>query len=165
MRLTRIEKINFVKDAKSKIKAYVDAVFDGQLMICGLKLIEGDSGLFLAFPSRKTVFCCPNCGTSNLLGKRTRYCRNCLCVLNEYTKNLPAVPGYRDIAYSVDKRFFKYLENAFVKAYKKTEAAERKQDTPKARREAGGLSQRIFPANPKAPAADGGGGTKPCEKD
>lgn len=37
----------------SKTKAFVDLELDGTLVIKGLTLVEGNSGLFLAFPSTK----------------------------------------------------------------------------------------------------------------
>lgn len=47
----RIKRFNGAKD--SKLKAYFDISFDEELVIHGVKLIEGDSGLFVAMPSRK----------------------------------------------------------------------------------------------------------------
>ena len=36
-----------------KLKAYVDVTFDESFVIHGLKIIEGQNGLFVAMPSRK----------------------------------------------------------------------------------------------------------------
>mgnify|MGYP003394843742 FL=1 len=36
-----------------KLKAYVDITFEGEFVVHGLKIIEGQNGLFVAMPSRR----------------------------------------------------------------------------------------------------------------
>ena len=40
--------------AEGKLKAYVTVTFDNCFVIHNVKIIEGQSGLFIAMPSRKT---------------------------------------------------------------------------------------------------------------
>lgn len=47
----RIKKIT--EEKFGKLKAYADITLDGCLVIHGLKLMEGENGLFVAMPSRK----------------------------------------------------------------------------------------------------------------
>lgn len=47
----RIKKVT--EEKFGKLKAYVDITLDGCLVIHGLKLMEGENGIFVAMPSRK----------------------------------------------------------------------------------------------------------------
>lgn len=47
----RIKKIE--EEKYGKLKAYVDITLDESLVIHGLKLIDGENGLFVAMPSKK----------------------------------------------------------------------------------------------------------------
>lgn len=47
----RIKKIT--EEKFGRLKAYVDITLDSCLVIHGLKLMEGENGLFVAMPSRK----------------------------------------------------------------------------------------------------------------
>lgn len=40
-------------EEQGKLKAYVDLTFDEMFVIHGLKIIEGQNGIFVAMPSRK----------------------------------------------------------------------------------------------------------------
>ena len=46
----RIRKV----EAEGKLKAYVTVTFDESFVVHNVKVIEGDSGVFIAMPSRKT---------------------------------------------------------------------------------------------------------------
>ncbi len=47
----RIRKIN----KESKMKAIASITFDGAFVVHDIKIIQGDRGLFIAMPSRKTL--------------------------------------------------------------------------------------------------------------
>ncbi|MBQ3671658.1 MAG: septation regulator SpoVG [Treponema sp.] len=47
----RIRKVN----AEGKLKAYVTITFDDCFVVHNVKIIESDTGLFIAMPSRKTA--------------------------------------------------------------------------------------------------------------
>lgn len=46
----RIRKV----DAEGKLKAYVTVTFEDSFVVHNVKVIEGDNGVFIAMPSRKT---------------------------------------------------------------------------------------------------------------
>ncbi|MDA3852143.1 MAG: septation regulator SpoVG [Spirochaetaceae bacterium] len=46
----RIRKVS----AEGKLKAYVTVTFDDSFVVHNVKIIEGDNGVFIAMPSRKT---------------------------------------------------------------------------------------------------------------
>ena len=46
----RIRKV----EAEGKLKAYVTVTFDSCFVVHNVKIIEGNTGLFIAMPSRKT---------------------------------------------------------------------------------------------------------------
>jgi stage V sporulation protein G len=51
-----ITKINIIKKTgESKIKAYVSITFDNVFVVHNIKIINGQGGLHLAMPSRKTA--------------------------------------------------------------------------------------------------------------
>jgi len=47
----RVRKVN----KEGKMKAVVSVTFDNELVVHDIKVIEGESGLFIAMPSRKTM--------------------------------------------------------------------------------------------------------------
>ncbi len=47
----RIRKVN----AEGKLRGYVTVTFDNCFVVHNIKIIESDSGLFVAMPSRKTT--------------------------------------------------------------------------------------------------------------
>lgn len=47
----RVRKVN----KEGKMKAIVSVTFDNEFVVHDIKVIEGDKGLFIAMPSRKTV--------------------------------------------------------------------------------------------------------------
>ncbi|WP_163470037.1 septation regulator SpoVG [Fusobacterium sp. IOR10] len=53
MKITDV-RLRIVKgDTDAKLKAYADLTFDGSFVIHGLKVIDGQKGMFVAMPSRK----------------------------------------------------------------------------------------------------------------
>jgi stage V sporulation protein G len=46
----RVRKVN----AEGKLKAYVTVTFDDSFVVHNVKVIEGENGVFIAMPSRKT---------------------------------------------------------------------------------------------------------------
>lgn len=47
----RIRKVN----KEGKMKAIVSVTFDNEIVVHDIKVIKGDSGLFIAMPSRRTI--------------------------------------------------------------------------------------------------------------
>ena len=54
MKITDIRlRVNKNVEEDGKLKAYVDITFDESFVIHGLKIIDGQNGLFVAMPSRR----------------------------------------------------------------------------------------------------------------
>ena len=56
MKVTNVKIKKVDGDKSDRLRAYVDVTFDDALVIHGLKLMQGEQGLFVAMPSRK-IFC------------------------------------------------------------------------------------------------------------
>jgi len=64
-----------------RILAFASITIDDMFVIRDLKVIEGKSGILVAFPSRKLTDRCNHCGTKNHL--RARFCNDCGARLDE----------------------------------------------------------------------------------
>ena len=53
MKITDIRLRAVKSENEVKLKAYADVTFDGSFVVHGLKIIDGQKGLFVAMPSRK----------------------------------------------------------------------------------------------------------------
>ena len=53
MIVTNVKIKRIDEDKYEKLKAYVDITFDDSFVIHGLKLMQGEQGMFVAMPSRK----------------------------------------------------------------------------------------------------------------
>jgi len=60
-----------LKDNNSKkLKAYVTVTFDNSFVVRNIKVIEGNSGIFVAMPTRKAKQFCPRCGKRIDMGSK-----------------------------------------------------------------------------------------------
>jgi stage V sporulation protein G len=115
----KIVEMQLANDSSSntgKVKAFLTLLLNDAFIIKGFKIVEGTEKLFLAYPSRKQVFRCPQCGTSNLLGSRTKYCRFCLNVL--LNTSLPPLKKYLPIVEAKTTSIHKNLEKYVFAVYK-----------------------------------------------
>ncbi|MGL4534182.1 MAG: septation regulator SpoVG [Fusobacteriaceae bacterium] len=56
MKITDIRlKMVTEREGELKLKAYADVTFDESFVVHGLKVIDGEKGMFVAMPSRKMV--------------------------------------------------------------------------------------------------------------
>lgn len=53
MKITDIRLRAIKSENEVKLKAYADVTFDGSFVVHGLKIIDGQKGMFVAMPSRK----------------------------------------------------------------------------------------------------------------
>lgn len=53
MKITDIRLRAVKSENEVKLKAYADVTFDGSFVVHGLKIIDGQKGMFVAMPSRK----------------------------------------------------------------------------------------------------------------
>jgi len=112
----------FLKDSPDKkLKAYATVTFDNAFVVRNIKVIEGNSGLFIAMPSRKIKQPCPKCGFKNEL--RSKYCNQCAAVLPMVSRpaNQDAATNsqleHKDIAHPITQSFREYLQKRVLEGY------------------------------------------------
>jgi stage V sporulation protein G len=113
----------FLKDSPDKkLKAYATVTFDNSFVVRNIKVIEGNSGLFIAMPSRKVKSPCPKCAFKN--EARSKYCNQCGSQLPFTPKPEPAAEGgvnlpaeHKDLAHPITQSFREYLQKKVLDAY------------------------------------------------
>ncbi|NIO41765.1 MAG: stage V sporulation protein G, partial [Burkholderiales bacterium] len=59
-----------MEESEDRLRAFCSITFDDCFVVRDLKIIEGNSGPFVAMPSRKLTSHCPECGSKNHLRAR-----------------------------------------------------------------------------------------------
>ncbi len=105
-----------------KLKAYVTITFDNSFVVRDLKIIEGNKGLFVAMPSKKSKLPCTQCGHKNI--SKSRYCNLCGVQLSikEYSRE-DYQNEHRDIAHPITAEAREYIQQEILTAYEKDEAS------------------------------------------
>jgi stage V sporulation protein G len=103
-----------------KLKAYATVTFDNAFVVRNIKVIEGNTGLFIAMPSRKVKHPCPKCNFKNEL--RSKYCNQCGVSLPQAPKQLEqdldaAQSEHKDIAHPITQSFREQLQKKILAAY------------------------------------------------
>jgi len=101
-----------------KLKAFATMTFDEWFVVRNVKIIQGNSGLFVAMPSRKAVDPCVKCGFKNSRG--SRFCNQCGSEIAsrgqiEDDKRLGA---HMDIAHPITQECRVYIQDKMLDAYK-----------------------------------------------
>ena len=102
-----------------KLKAYTTVTFDNVFVVRNIKVIQGQSGLFIAMPSRKMKNPCPKCSSKNEVG--SKFCNQCGAALEAHASTTPpdAKAEHRDIAHPITQQFRDYLQSKILSAYQK----------------------------------------------
>ncbi|MGI9518502.1 MAG: septation protein SpoVG family protein [Pirellulaceae bacterium] len=74
MEITEV-RIKLMENSEDRLRAFCSITFDDCFVIRDLKIIEGNSGPFVAMPSRKLTAHCRQCNAKNHL--RARFCNQC----------------------------------------------------------------------------------------
>ena len=100
-----------------RLKAFCCLTFDDSFVIRDVKLIEGDTGLFLAMPARKLCDHCPRCNEKNHL--RARYCNHCGLRMDENRHGTPngRIKLHADVAHPINPRLRTELEATVFEAF------------------------------------------------
>ncbi|HTY45104.1 MAG TPA: septation protein SpoVG family protein [Patescibacteria group bacterium] len=117
----------FLKDSPDKkLKAYATVTFDNAFVVRNIKVIEGNSGLFIAMPSRKIKQPCVKCGFKN--EARSKYCNQCGTQL-PLAPRMPVAEAeagaqseHKDIAHPITQSFREYLQKKVLEAYEQEKA-------------------------------------------
>lgn len=111
-------RIKLVGDSDDRLRGFCSITFREGFVIRDLRIIEGESGLFVAMPSRKVTAHCPRCQTKNHL--KARFCNHCGIRLPQL--RLPVDPQgrprlYADIAHPVTQEFRDHLQRRVVEEF------------------------------------------------
>jgi len=116
----------FPKEGQDKkLKAYTTVTFDNEFVVRNIKVIQGSSNLFIAMPSRKMKYVCPNCHSKNEVG--CKYCGQCgkaLAAQQHHSGYTDAKAEHRDIAHPITQKFREYLQSRILEAYEREVVAE-----------------------------------------
>jgi stage V sporulation protein G len=111
-------RIKLTEDLGERLKAFCSVTFDNCFVVRDLKIIEGANGPFVAMPSRKLTFHCPECRSKNHL--RAGYCNQCGRSLREHQP--PAdeegrIKLYADIAHPINAQCREQIQDKVISAY------------------------------------------------
>ncbi len=137
MKITEV-RIFPTESKDGKLKAFATMTFDDWFVVRNVKVIQGNSGLFVAMPSRKAVEACGKCRFKNVVG--SKYCNQC------GSEQKPQVfatgaenekyNSHMDIAHPITQECRVYIQEQILKAYSensapalKSEKAEEKTET------------------------------------
>lgn len=115
-------RVSPVEKTTGRLKGFASITFDNVFVVRGIRIIEGEEGLFIAMPNRKTERRCPACSAWNVF--HAHYCNRCgkevsespSPVLEEDKKEDNA-KNYHDIAHPVSNEFREYIQNQVLEAY------------------------------------------------
>ncbi len=117
MEITEV-RIKLMESGEDRLRAFCSVTFDTCFVVRDLKIIDGNTGLFIAMPSRKLTFHCPRCRIKNHL--RSRYCNNCGTRLpHSRVESGPDGRGklYADVAHPINAESRELIQNRIVEEY------------------------------------------------
>ena len=125
MEITEV-RVSLRESEGKRLKAYATITFDNSFVVRNIKVIEGNSGLFVAMPARKLKHFCPRCGKKVDLG--SQYCNYCGTQLPPPPKD--NVEDHRqathqDLAHPINQEFRDYLQSKVLDAYQQEKASPR----------------------------------------
>lgn len=118
MEITEV-RVSLREGGNRKLKAYATVTFDDCFVVRNIKVIEGNSGLFVAMPARKIKQFCPRCGKKIEL--KSKYCSQCGIQLPPSPRELEgdkSFQAHQDIAHPINQQFRDYLQKKVLDAYK-----------------------------------------------
>jgi stage V sporulation protein G len=125
MEITEV-RISLRENEGKRLKAYATVTFDNSFVVRNIKVVEGNSGLFVAMPAKKLKQFCPRCGKKVDVG--SRYCNHCGVQLPPVPRDLGnnRQATHQDLAHPINQQFRDYLQSKILDAYhQEKEAAKR----------------------------------------
>ena len=113
----------FLKESPDKkLKAYAAVTFDNAFVVRNIKVIQGNSGVFIAMPSRKLKQPCPKCNFRNEV--RSKFCNQCGAQLavqerQSMTQGSLQQSEHKDIAHPITQSFRDYLQKRVLDSFEK----------------------------------------------
>lgn len=114
MEITEV-RIKLMEESEDRLRGFCSITFDHCFVVRDLKIIQGNSGPFVAMPSRKLTANCRKCGTKNHL--RANYCNNCGVKITSQPIMFDATGRaklYADIAHPVNARCREMIQRRIV---------------------------------------------------
>lgn len=119
MEITEV-RIKLMESSEDRLRGFCSVTFDTAFVVRDLKIIEGNSGPFVAMPSRKLTSNCKRCHTKNHL--RANYCNNC----GQKLKQIKPPQGsdgraklYADIAHPINAACREMIQNRVIEELEK----------------------------------------------
>lgn len=103
-----------------RVLAYCSVTFDNSFVVRDLRVIDRETHLFVAMPSRKVTRECERCGGKNNL--RVNFCNHCgtsLAYASEevWTDSQGRETTYVDVAHPITQRFRRKMEREIISRY------------------------------------------------
>jgi len=117
MEITEV-RISLLESEGKRLKAYATVTFDNSFVVRNIKVVEGNSGLFVAMPAKKLKQFCSRCGRRVDLG--SRYCNHCGAQLPPPpSRDLSGNRGatHQDLAHPINQEFRDYLQSKVLDGY------------------------------------------------
>lgn len=117
MEITEV-RISLRENEGKRLKAYATVTFDNSFVVKNIKIVEGNSGLFVAMPARKAKQFCPRCGKKVDMG--SRYCNHCGVQLPPPPRDVDPSSRqttHQDLAHPINQEFRDYLQSKVLDAY------------------------------------------------
>jgi stage V sporulation protein G len=117
MEITEV-RIKLMDEPGERLKAFCSITFDNCFVVRDLKIIEGQTGPFVAMPSRKLTAHCPQCGMKNHL--RAQFCNQCGNRQSQDRMPMDAdgrAKLYADIAHPINSACREMIQEFVVREY------------------------------------------------
>ncbi|MCF7844756.1 MAG: SpoVG family protein [Kiritimatiellales bacterium] len=119
MEITEI-RFELVNNPHAKLRAFCSITLEGCLAVKDIKIIEGNSGLFVSMPSRNVTLPCSNCYAHNAI--KAAYCNKCGTKLHHDESAIERRPNgrpklYVDIVHPINEKCRKHLSGVVIAAY------------------------------------------------
>lgn len=111
-------RIKLVEESDDRLRGFCSVTFRDGFVVRDLRIIQGESGLFVAMPSRKVTAHCPRCHTKNHL--RAKFCNHCgarLPFLRPPLDQHGRPKLYADIAHPVTQSFRDRLQAKVIEEF------------------------------------------------
>ncbi len=125
MEITEV-RIKLMESSEDRLRGFCSVTFDGCFVVRDLKIIDGNSGPFVAMPSRKLTSNCGKCRTKNHM--RANYCNQCGQKLR-HSRPQQGPDGraklYADIAHPINAGCREMIQNRVIEELRKEQALAR----------------------------------------
>jgi len=109
-----------MESSEDRLRGFCSVTFDKCFVVRDLKIIDGNSGPFVAMPSRKLTSNCHKCNTKNHM--RSNYCNQCGTKLR-HARPQKGADGraklYADIAHPINAACREMIQNRVIEELEK----------------------------------------------